>query len=162
MRSGFVLGAAAVLTMAAAVFQVAISVVPTWSAYFGAPEQLLTRPAFLIAAGVGAAVVLVMAAAYAASGAGCIRRLPLLRYVLLAIGTVFTLRGLVVVPLVLAAMGIADHLKGAPSGGLLSSALALLLGILFLAGTLLRWRELSGGIANATATDVARSPEGHD
>jgi hypothetical protein len=142
IRSSFLLGAAVVLTLAAAMFQVVISLVPDWSRYFGAPEQLLARPAFLIAAGVGVAAALVIAAAYAASGAGYLRRLPLLRYVLLATGTLFTARGLIVVPLALEAVGMTNNPGLAPSGGLASSSFALLLGILFLAGTLLRWREL--------------------
>jgi hypothetical protein len=159
MRSGFVLGAAAVLTLAAAMFQVVISLVPNWSGYFGAPEQLLAKPAFLIAAGVGVAAALVVAATYAASGAGYLRRLPLLRYVLLAIGTLFTVRGLLVVPLALEAMGMTHNLKRAPSGGLVSSVFALLLGILFLAGTLLRWRELCGHVASPSTGD-AELPSG--
>lgn len=160
-RSSPVLGAAAALTLAAAMVQAAISVVPNWSGYFGAPEPLLARPALLIAAGVGAAVALVMCAAYAASGAGYIKRLPLVRFVLLAIGILFIVRGLIVVPLVLAALGVTDDLVRAPAGGLLSSVFVLLLGILFLSGTLLRWRELSGGVAGGEIRDVAGLPSGH-
>jgi hypothetical protein len=156
MRPSRVLASAAMMTLAAALFQVVISAVPGWSQNFGAPEQLLARPALLIAAGTAMAMALVLAAAYAASGAGYLRRLPHLQYVLLAIGTVFTLRGLVAVPLALAELGLTEGPEGAPPGGLVSSAFALLLGILYLAGTVPRWRDLLGGGAGSDAR--GRSP----
>jgi hypothetical protein len=81
--------------------------------------------------------------------------LPFLRYVLLSIGTVFIVRGLIVIPLALAAVGMTDNLERSPSGGLMSSAFALLPGLLFLAGTLLRWRELRRGVASPATRDVA-------
>jgi hypothetical protein len=76
--------------------------------------------------------------AYALSGAGRIRRLPLLRVALVLIGAVFTLRGLVLVPqLVQLAMG-----DGAPPRMAVFSLVSLVTGVAFLAGTRSRWREM--------------------
>lgn len=78
---------------------------PDWYAAFGAPRGLVElarggslRPAIsciVIAAG------LFLLAAYALSGAGRIRRLPLLRTVLALIASVLILRGLSFIPLIL-------------------------------------------------------------
>jgi|CXWL01.1.fsa_nt_gi hypothetical protein len=78
---------------------------PEWYATFGAPQRLVEmaragslRPAIsciLIAAG------LCVLAAYAFSGAGRLRHLPLLRPVLAASAVVLTLRGALFIPLIL-------------------------------------------------------------
>ncbi len=80
-----------------------------------------------------AGLVLVFAAfgAYALSGAGRIRRLPLLPVALILIGAVFTARGLVLFPqLAQLASG-----AGAPPRMAVFSLVSLLTGVSFLAGT---------------------------
>lgn len=153
MRSNPLLATAGILSVAAASFQAVISFVPAWSAYFGAPSWLLARPALLIVAGLGAAVALAACGAYAASGAGDMRPLPHLRKALVVIGTVFVARGLLLVPLTFPALGVITEAEGEPSSGLGTSAFAMLLGVLYLSGTLYRWRELgaaTSGPLNAT------------
>jgi len=71
---------------------------PDWYAFFGAPQALVElarsgHPRAPISCLVIAGVLSVFAA-YAFSGAGAIRRLPLLRLVLASIGSVLILRGL--------------------------------------------------------------------
>jgi hypothetical protein len=87
-----------------------------------------------------AGLTLIFAAfgAYALSGAGRIRRLPLLRVALVLIGAVFTLRGLVLFPqLVQLAAG-----DGAPPRMAVFSLVSLVTGVAFLAGTRSRWSRL--------------------
>jgi hypothetical protein len=87
-----------------------------------------------------AGLTLVFAAfgAYALSGAGRIRRLPLLTVALVLIGAVFTLRGLVLFPqLAQLAAG-----TGAPPRMAVFSLVSLVTGIAFLAGTRSRWGHL--------------------
>lgn len=142
MMRKHVLALAAVLSLAAAIFQLAIGLVPDWSAYFGAPPQLLARPALLLGASVVVAALLAVCAAYAASGAGYIRKLPLLRTTLLAIGVVFLLRGWLFIPLILASLGLVHspvQIRGTALG---SSAAFFLLAALYLAGTVANWRYL--------------------
>lgn len=76
---------------------------PDWYRFFGAgepmavmSEQGLWYPAIVTAC---IATVLFVWSLYAFSGAGLIRRLPLLKTALLIIGIIFLLRGLLAVPL---------------------------------------------------------------
>jgi heme/copper-type cytochrome/quinol oxidase subunit 3 len=158
MRSNPLLAAAAILSVAAAGFQALISFVPGWSAYFGAPSWLLARPALLIVAGLGAAAALAACAAYAASGAGHVRPLPHLRKALVAIGTVLLMRGLLLVPLTFPSLGMMIEAEGESSSGLCTSAFAFLLGVLYLSGTLFRWRELGEATPTAARRGVATMP----
>jgi hypothetical protein len=142
MKRRHILALAAVLSLAGAAFQVALGIVPSWSGFFGAPESLLARPVLLLTASLAVAVLLVACAAYAASGAGYIRRLPLLRTALVVVGTVFLLRGWVFVPLVLASVGLIYAPEKVPGTALWSSAAFFLLAALYLVGVLASWRIL--------------------
>lgn len=142
MTRKHILALAAVLSLLAAVFQVAIGLVPEWSAFFDAPEQLLARPALLFGASVVVAALLTVCAAYAASGAGYIRKLPLLRTALLATGAVFLLRGWIFIPLMLASFGLVHSPVPVPGSALGSSAAFFLLAALYLAGAAANWRSL--------------------
>ncbi len=136
------LTAAAALCFGIALLHAAIIFMDPYAyAWFGAPELGRAEAAGhaypdLMTAG----LVLVFAAfgAYALSGAGRIRRLPLLRVALVLIGAVFTLRGLALFP----------ELGGLASGGgvpprmAVFSLVSLITGVAFLAGTLPRWRHL--------------------
>lgn len=77
---------------------------PDWYAFFGAPQGLvdMARSGNIRApiSCLAIAALLALMSAYAFSGAGVIRRLPLLRVGLAAIGTVLLLRGLLFVPLI--------------------------------------------------------------
>jgi hypothetical protein len=115
---------------------------PDAYAYFGAPQLGRAEAAGspvpdLMTAG----LVLIFGAfgAYALSGAGRVRRLPLLRVGLAAIGAVFTLRGLFLF------VELAGLATGAPIPPRMAvfSLVSLITGIAFLAGTLPRWRALN-------------------
>ncbi|SNY42559.1 hypothetical protein SAMN06297280_0459 [Arsukibacterium tuosuense] len=110
-----------------------------WYRFFGAGEQM----ALLAEQGhwyptvitLFISLMLVMWALYALSGAGVLRRLPLLRPALCVISAIFLLRGLaflVIMPMF-------------PGNSLMfwwvSSAICLLLGVLFAAGTIKVWRR---------------------
>jgi hypothetical protein len=64
-------------------------------------------------------------------GAGCIRRLPLLRTGLLVIGGLYTLRGLMLIPGSLIALGLVQASESAPPQELFASLVALSIGVLY-------------------------------
>ena len=100
-NTALVLGAG--LSAIAAVLHVAIVIGgPAWYRFFGAGEQFAAAaasgrwwPAIIT---LGIACMLGLWAAYALSGAGVIRPLPLLKLALVLITSVYLLRGLVLVP----------------------------------------------------------------
>ncbi len=130
------------LSLAAAALHLAcIAGGPVWYRYFGAGEGIARlaergdwRPAVITAA---IAAMLVLAAAYAFSGAGLITRLPLLRTGLVFISAVYLLRGLIV--LRPSALG-RDDLS--PGFLLWSSLIVLAFGIVHAVGTARVWKSL--------------------
>jgi hypothetical protein len=90
----YVLILAALLSFGAAIFQVAIGIVPEWSAYWEAGDALVSTRALLL----GSSLIVTLAAAvvglYALSGVGLIQRLPLLRIGLFVVGSLCTLSGI--------------------------------------------------------------------
>ncbi len=86
------------------------------------------------------AAVFAVCGVYGLSGAGILPHLPLLRLGLIAIGAVFTLRGLALVK------EIPQFLRGAaslPARELVFSSVSLVIGLLYLTGLILRWRDLA-------------------
>jgi hypothetical protein len=116
---------------------------PDAYAYFGAPQLGRAEAAgFAYPDQMTAVLVLIFAAfgAYALSGAGRMRRLPLLRVGLAVVGAVFTLRGLalfVELGQMAAGAGIAPRMA-------VFSLVSLITGVAFLLGTIPRWRHLKG------------------
>lgn len=98
--------AAALLVALGALLHLAIPLGgPAWYAWFGAPDRLVdaaargdARPWLTC---IAIAAVLAIVAAYGASAAGAIRRLPLLRWMLLVFATGLLVRGLAFVPFAL-------------------------------------------------------------
>ena len=91
--------------------------------------------------GEAAALTPMLFGLYALSGAGVIRRLPLLRTALVGIGSLFLLRGLFIILTFLVALGVLQGhvlLPGAASHVVFLSA-----GIAYLGGAVLNWRALS-------------------
>lgn len=135
----FLAGAGSILI--ALLHVVIILVGPDGYRYFGAGQLApLAERGSLVPALLTAVIAAVFAVwgAYALSGARFLPRLPLLRTGLLAIGSIYTLRGLAIIPeSVQLARG---HLQ-APRMAVFSAA-ALLLGLLYLIGTALCWRSL--------------------
>jgi len=112
--------------------------------YFGAGERM----AALAAAGspapalitLGMTAVFAVMGLYALAGAGRLRRLPRLRTGLVLIGTAYTLRGLFL-PLELRRVLLTPG--ALPLRELVFSAVSLVMGLLYLAGTSAEWRTLS-------------------
>ena len=131
---------AAGLSFFMAICQTVISISPAAAAYFQAPPSLLENRMQLLLIGEGAALVLVIFGLYALSGAGSIRRLPLLRLGLTGISSLFLLRGLFFILTALALLGI---LKGEILvQGVISDLVFLAAGITFAVGTVLNWKEM--------------------
>lgn len=112
--------------------------------YFGAGEELARQaeagsplPAALtLFIAVGFAVF----SLYALSGAGSIRRLPLLRTGLVAIGLIYTLRGLSLIPELLQ---LSRQSEWVMPRHLVFSLVSLTIGIAYLWGTLRAWPTLA-------------------
>lgn len=129
-------------SLAVALFQVVLGFSPTLSTYFGAPPELLANPAALLAASLFVALIFAIWGLYGLSGAGLLRRLPLLRLALLAIGAIYTLRGLLLIPLLLISLGLLASPEPVLTQAVLASLVSLLIGCLYLSGTLVAWRDL--------------------
>ncbi|MEM7690732.1 MAG: hypothetical protein AAF291_17090 [Pseudomonadota bacterium] len=133
------LGAA--LSLLAALLHVAvIAGGPDWYRFFGAPESYAVAAArgSIVPALVTCAIASVLAvwAAFAASGAGLIIRLPLLRTALVAITAIYLARGLLIIPVVLTV----PYPEGAFDYW--SSAIVLVYGLAYALGTWLAWPNL--------------------
>jgi putative oxidoreductase len=133
---------ASLLSFGVAVFQAVISFVPEWSAAFDAGDELVSNPPLLLVSGLAMALVFVGFGLYGLSGAGLLRRLPLLRVGLVGIGLVFTLRGIAFVPQLLVVLGILPDPQSIPLTHLLASLAALLVGLHYLSGLVYGWKLL--------------------
>jgi hypothetical protein len=112
--------------------------------YFGAGEEMATQaergspvPAIVTAA---LTAVFALWAAYGFSGAGRMRRLPLLRTGLVVIGAIYTLRGLAVLPE--AWWLVAGRTPPVLTRQLVSSMVSLVIGLAYLTGTGRAWSTL--------------------
>lgn len=134
-----------ILSVIAALLHVAIIVGgPEWYRFFGAGEgmaQLVengsTYPLIITAI---IAVILVVWALYAFSGAGIINKLPLLKPVLVAIAMIYLMRGIFGIPIVI----YVDHpylneLEGKMTFMICSSIISLSYGLLYLLGSIQIW-----------------------
>jgi len=141
MRTNIWLIAGGLLSAAAALLHVMIIFGgPDWYRFFGAGEGMarmaergLLYPT-IVASGI--ALVLLIWALYAFSGAGRIRRLPLLRTGLLTISAIYLLRGLVPLPMLATNPGAVDAFV------IWSSLIVLVYGLCYAVGTWLAWPEL--------------------
>jgi hypothetical protein len=113
---------------------------PDWYRFFGAGEQIAQMaerghwyPPIVT---LFIATILAIWAAYAFSGAGFIRRLPLLRAGLVAISAVYLVRGLAIVPI------LAMPTLRTPFN-IWSSLIVLVYGIIFSIGTIKAWPKLT-------------------
>lgn len=126
--------------------QAVISVWPAAAAYFQAPPSLLNDRVRLFVVGGTAALIPALFGLYALSGAGVIRRLPLVRAVLVVVGTLFFLRGSFIVLSILEAMG----LRPGPilAAGVASHLVFLAAGIAFLGGAVANWQVLKKSLTS--------------
>ena len=130
---------AGVLSLAVAVFQVYLGFSPAASAYWGGPTD---QPVLLVASLV-VGFVFVLWGLYGFSGAGLIRRLPLLRLGLIVIGAIYTLRGIPLITMLLTMAGIISDPQPIPPQALISSLVSLGIGLVYLVGTVAAWPALS-------------------
>ena len=121
--------------------QAVISVWPAAAAYFQAPPALLNDRVRLFMVGGTAALIPVLFGFYALSGAGVIRRLPLLRTALVGVGSLFLLRGLFIILTFLVALGVLQGHVVLP--GVASHVVFLSAGIAYLGGAALNWKALN-------------------
>lgn len=126
---------------------------PDWYRYFGAGEEMAlaaergaVMPALVT---FGIAVILALWGLYAFSGAGLVRRIPLLRPALVGITTIYLARGLLIVPLVIARP--VEFVAPEPW----ASIVVLLYGAVHAVGIAKGWRAM-GPVAQPSATDRIR------
>jgi hypothetical protein len=124
--------------------------------YFGAGESIARQaeegsmyPVFLT---LFVAAVLVLFGLYAFSGADVIRRLPLIKTGLLIVGSIYFLRGLLVIFQVARLLEMRRPLV---HRAVLFSMVSLSLGLTYLVGTGLRWKSV--GLKTTLPTDHERS-----
>jgi hypothetical protein len=147
-KNPFLLILAGVLSFCAAIFQAVIGFVPDWSAAFGA-GALASNPPLLLTLALLVALLLVIFGLYGLSGAGVIRRLPLLRLGLLAIGLLYSLVGINFIFQVLAMLGILPSAGPIPIHIVLVSFGAFVAALAYLIGLAVSWKRLSIRIAAA-------------
>jgi hypothetical protein len=148
-RPSYLLILAGVLSFCAAIFQAVIALVPAWSVAFGAGDALTSNPTRLLALGLLVALLLVVFGLYGLSGAGVIRRLPLLRPGLFVIGLLYCMVGINFIFQVLALLGILPSAGPIPIYILLISFGALVAGLAYLIGLAVNWKRLSTRPAQA-------------
>ena len=134
---------AGILSFTVAVFQAVVSLSPSWSLYFGAPAKLTANPLVLLVTGEITALFFVIFGLYAVSGAGAKSQLPLLRTILIVITGLYLLRGSLFFIQLMAVNKLMHHGRTIPVQALLSSAVSLVIGIIYLVGTLGRWKYLN-------------------
>lgn len=137
-----ILVAGGALSAAAALLHLAvIAGGPAWYRFFGAGEGMARMAErgspYPTIVTIGIASVLAVWSAYAFAGAGLIPRLPLMRTALIAISTVYLLRGLVLIPAFLINPG------GVLPFVLWSSLIVLVYGLCYAVGTWIAWPTLS-------------------
>ena len=147
MRRNVWLIAGGMLSAVAALLHIAIIAGgPDWYRFFGAGEAMAqaaergaTAPALIT---VAIAAVLGTWAAFAWSGAGLIRRLPLLRTALVTITAIYCLRGLAPLPIILIRPGVLTAFD------YWSSAIVLVYGLVHAIGTVRAWPHLKRSVGD--------------
>ena len=142
---------AGILSFAVAIFQLVISVVPEWSAFFGAGDTLVSNPPLLLLAGIGMTIVFAICGFYGLSGAGVIRRLPLLRLGVFFIGGVYIFRGIPVIFQILSKLDLLPSEVGASLLSFYTSLVSLVIGIVYWAGFIIGWKQLGRKTMPASA-----------
>jgi hypothetical protein len=137
-RSNYSLIIAGHLTLGAALLHgVSLFFLPDSIAFFNGPRWLYELTwAGLVGVCLGIMAFLGILSLYAYSGAGWIRPLPWLRTGLLAIGLLFLLRGLLLAPQLFLWFRIPESARGIHLRFMSFSAVSLLLGVLYLKGTM--------------------------
>lgn len=125
-----------------AAFQAAIGFSPALSLYFGAPEALVQNKYALIGVSLLVSIILVIFGLYAWSGADRIPRLPWLKQALVSISGIFILRGLLGIFELFVVMGVVESAIPIAPRFVLFSLGSLLVGGVFISGTIGKWHRL--------------------
>jgi hypothetical protein len=142
MGSGLLV-AAGLMSLGVAAFHIGAAFMPAWQRTFGAPQELIDAGRLVMGAACFAlAAVFAAWGAYAFSGAGVIGELPLLAAGLVAIGAVYTARGLMLGPQLLARAGWLHRELPIDLPGIASSAVSLAIGLTYVLGAAAAWSEL--------------------
>lgn len=144
IKTPYLLRAAGFISFLLALFQAVISFSPSWSLYFGAPPELTDNPLMLIISGMIVSVVFIIFGLYGLSGSGDIRPLPFLRPILIIIGGIYTLRGMLIILQLLIILNIINLDEDVTPQLIISSIVSLLIGIIYLAGTIKNQQRLKG------------------
>ncbi len=150
-NKNYLLLLAGVLSFGVAIFQLVISFVPKWSAFFGAGDALVSNPLLLLVAGIGMTTVFAICGFYGLSGGGVIRRLPLLRLGIFFIGAVYVYRGIPVVFHILSVFDILPSYVGVSLLSLYTSVVSPVIGIVYWAGFTIGWKQLGRKTVAASA-----------
>lgn len=142
-RSSSLLILGGILSFCGAIFQVVIAIVPKWSAAIGAGDALVSNPPLLLASGVFVGLLLVIFGLYGLSGAGVIRRLPLLRFGLFVSGLLYFMVGINFVFQLLAILGILPSTGPIPIYLVLVCFGALVAALSYWIGLAFNWKRLS-------------------
>jgi putative oxidoreductase len=143
IRPTSILILAGILSFCAAIFQAAIAFVPAWSDAFGAGAALVSNPTRLLTLGLLVALLLVVFGLYGFSGAGVIRRLPLVRLGLFIIGLLYSTVGINFIFQALAMLGILPSAGPIPIYVVLVSFGAFVAALAYLIGLAVNWKRLS-------------------
>ena len=129
-----------IFSLAFSVFQICGAFMPSnVILYFGGPVKLQAEsPALFAILCVVLGMVIAIAGSYALSGAGKIGQLPFLRSVLVAVTTIFILRGLGVIPLLLVML---SHPESNVFRHFFFSLVALCVGVVHLIGIVKLFRQ---------------------
>ncbi len=150
-QGGRLLKIGGVLSFAIAFFHVLIVIigVPAYRFFSGIGAELadLVKAGSVLPALITLliALVFVIFGCYALSGAGVIRRLPLLRTGLISIGGIYLLRGLMNIPFWLT---LTSSTFPSVTSGLIFDAISLTIGLLYVCGTAMNWRNLRTAAAD--------------
>lgn len=130
------------LSLIIALFQAVIGLSPSLSLYFGAPESLVGNVFALFSVSIMISFVVAVFGAYALSGSGYIRILPWMKQVLVAISIIYILRGFLLVPEFFVVIGYIDSPIPVAPRFVLFSLGSLLIGLIYLYGTVSGWQML--------------------
>ena len=131
-----------IISFALALFQVVISFSPSWSLYFGAPPELADNPLLLIISGIFVSIIFIIFGLYGFSAAGDIRPMPFLRFGLIVIGGIYTLRGLLIVFQLLIIFEVVPSDEVMTPQLIASSIVSLIIGSIYIIGTIKNWQRL--------------------
>lgn len=151
-RNRWLIAAGVLSTIASMLHVAVIAGGPTWYRFFGAGEAMAqaAEKGSLVPALVTLAIALVLLvwALYAFSGAGLVRRLPLLRTALVLITAVYLLRGVALVPALILKPDAVDTFA------LVSSLVVLVYGLAYAIGTWTAWPLLSASRTGRTSASA--------